>query len=207
MTLPSRFELLLNPLTTDSSFISELWEELQNKYAQKFRAYHNTTHLDEIFGYFDTYQSQLEHPWEVAFAIFYHDAIYNIWKKDNEEKSAMMAVKYLQKLKISEASIERIEAHILATKTHQATYPDTEWMVDFDLAILGQPAEVYDNYTKNIRKEYRKIPLALYKPGRKKVLQHFLGKESIYSTQEFQNKFEVTARENLSRELESKQLN
>ncbi len=217
MTLRSRFESLLKLYTSDTNLINEFWAVLIKNYSQKFRAYHNTGHLKELFNYFDVYKERLEHPSEVTLAIFYHDIIYSIWKKDNEEQSAVLAGEHLHRLQVSalsaeglaldEASIERIKTHILATKTHKAVHEDTKWMVDFDLAVLGQTPDEYLAYAKNIRKEYRKIPLVLYRPGRKKVLAHFLAKQHIYATREFQNTYEEQARENLSRELASIQIN
>ena len=41
----------------------------------------------------------------------------------------------------------------------------------------------------------------LYKPGRKKVLQHFLDMENIFKTEYFRNKYENTARTNIRKEL------
>lgn len=203
MELQQRFEKLVLRFTSDKELMLSMWNELREQYTQKFRVYHNLNHLEELFQYYDLYQKELEHPLEVAFSIFYHDVIYSIWKKDNEEKSAVFARSRLQSIVVSESSIARIEAHILATKTHQASLPDTQWMVDFDLAILGQDSKVYDIYVKNIRKEYRRVPLVLYKPGRRKVLAHFLTKPTIYSTRKFQNTYEKMARLNLERELKS----
>ena len=42
----------------------------------------------------------------------------------------------------------------------------------------------------------------MYNPGRKKVLEHFLKRESLYFTDSFKNEYEIQARENLKREIE-----
>jgi predicted metal-dependent HD superfamily phosphohydrolase len=44
-------------------------------------------------------------------------------------------------------------------------------------------------------------PDFLYRPGRRKVLQHFLDMERIFKTEEFASKFEKQARVNLGWEL------
>jgi len=203
MELKKRFEIILNNYTSDTILIEELWAELQENYTASFRAYHNLTHLEEIFNYFDTYNSQIENPNELALAIFYHDAIYNIWKKDNEEKSAELANNQLKKLAINVDVISRIEKHIIATKSHQAILSDSKWMVDFDLAILGQSEKVYNNYTSKIREEYKVAPNLLYYSGRKKVLQHFLNKKSIYTSDVFIELYEENARKNLLQEIKT----
>ncbi len=39
----------------------------------------------------------------------------------------------------------------------------------------------------------------MYNPGRKKVLNHFLEKETLYFTSTFRNQYEKQARENLTK--------
>ena len=92
---------------------------------------------------------------------------------------------------------------IMATKHHTASIDiDTALLTDADMAILGTDWAVYENYYKAVRKEYAIYPNFLYNPGRAKVLKHFLGMESLYSTKVFKEKFEAKARENICRELQ-----
>jgi len=58
------------------------------------------------------------------------------------------------------------------------------------------------HYYKNARKEYAIFPDFVYKPGRKKVLLHFLAMERIFKTDYFFHKFEMQAKQNLQKELE-----
>ncbi|MGE4514074.1 MAG: hypothetical protein AB7E26_09720, partial [Chryseobacterium sp.] len=71
------------------------------------------------------------------------------------------------------------------------------------LSILGSESEIYVSYTQKIRKEYSIYPDLLYRPGRKKVLEHFLKSESIFKTEYFKEKYELRARENILSEIES----
>jgi predicted metal-dependent HD superfamily phosphohydrolase len=66
---------------------------------------------------------------------------------------------------------------------------------------LGQHWENYLAYAKDVRKEYSIYPDFIYKPGRKKILNHFLKMKRIFKTEFFFAKFEETAKENLNREL------
>ena len=79
---------------------------------------------------------------------------------------------------------------------------DTNFLLDADLAILGQDRKIYENYIQHIRKEYSIYPDFMYKPGRKKVLIHFLEFEEIFKTDYFKVKYEEKARENIQKELE-----
>ncbi|CAL2082544.1 hypothetical protein [Tenacibaculum sp. 190524A02b] len=199
MNLENRFKNLTANYYNTTSLTEGLWNVLLKKYTEPHRAYHNFKHLEELFKYFDVHQNSLEHPDIVAFSIFYHDVIYNIWKKDNEEKSAELATTELTKLNLP--FVNSVAQQIIATKTHHATDNDTKYLVDFDLAILGQSEKTYQHYTQLIRKEYKLVPSLLYKSGRKKVLAHFLNKSSIYATEAFRSLYEVQARENLKNEL------
>ncbi len=201
MDLKKRIHKLVSNYTKDENRIELLWKDIHKHYSEKHRAYHNLNHLTEIFKYVDVYKQHIENYDSLAFSIFYHDIIYNIWKEDNEEKSADFAVKHLSKTNIETSFLETIHQQITATKTHEATNNDTKWMVDFDLAILGASAETYINYTKKIREEYKLVPKLLYKKGRKKVLQHFIDKPFIYATEEFRGLYEDQVKYNLTNEL------
>jgi predicted metal-dependent HD superfamily phosphohydrolase len=90
----------------------------------------------------------------------------------------------------------------LATKHHQLSADeDVNYFTDADLSILGQDWGTYLDYAKKIRKEYRLYPDLAYKPGRKKVLQHFFEMESIFKTSGFRERYEAAARRNLQQEL------
>jgi predicted metal-dependent HD superfamily phosphohydrolase len=132
--------------------------------------------------------------------------IYEPSSSKNEENSALLAEKHLQKLNLSDAHIKTIYMWILASKSHQLTKEsdsfDAQFFLDIDLSILGADAQVYEGYTKAIRKEYKIYPDLLYKAGRKKVLQSFIDKPRIYKTDLFFNLLEEKAKANLKWELE-----
>jgi predicted metal-dependent HD superfamily phosphohydrolase len=137
------------------------------------------------------------------FSIFYHDIVYSPRRRDNEGKSADIASDRLAKLGVPTDKILKCRQQILATKDHRGQAKnDTDHLVDFDLAILGDTPEKYWEYAKKIRKEYWVYPNFLYKKGRKKVLRHFLGMETIFKTPEFYENLEQRARENLKSELQ-----
>ena len=98
----------------------------------------------------------------------------------------------------------RIKEIIMATahRPEEKEYtPQAKAILDADLAILGQPQEIYNKYMAGIRKEYDFVPDEEFNIGRKKVLEGFLGREPIYQTEFFREKYESRARENLSGEL------
>ena len=139
----------------------------------------------------------------ILFTLFYHDVIYNSLKSNNEEKSAEFAIKRMQLLSVPEEIIKRCGNQILATKHHKVSEDtDTNYFTDADLAILGSNWETYEQYYKNVRKEYAVYPSLVYNPGRKKALKHFLTMDNIFKTEYFHQKFEKAARENIQREID-----
>jgi predicted metal-dependent HD superfamily phosphohydrolase len=78
---------------------------------------------------------------------------------------------------------------------------DAEVLVDVDLGILAAEPKRFDEYELQIRAEYAWVPEPLFRQERRKVLQEFVGRSSLYSTALFRERYEAQARENLSRSL------
>jgi len=200
--LQQTFTGLVFQYTNNEKLATELWAEIERKYADKKRAYHNMQHLQNLFGLLSEYRPLII-DWEViVFSICYHDIIYNVLKHDNEEKSAVFTGQRLASRGVPLDKIEKCKAQIIATKSHSiSTDNDTNLFTDADLSILGQEWSAYETYYKQVRKEYSIYPDIIYNPGRKKVLQHFLDMERIFKTDVFLNRFEVQARKNLAAEI------
>ncbi|KFF07694.1 hypothetical protein IX38_09815 [Chryseobacterium luteum] len=189
--------------TQDNSLIEGLWQEIEAKYSEKGRHYHDLFHLENMFLELEGVKHDIENFSAISFSVFYHDIIYDSSSKSNEEKSALYAADRLKKIGLDQDMISKTEAQIIATKSHQKSDDtDTDYLLDADLSILGKEPAIYFDYTRKIRKEYALYPDFLYKPGRKKVLKHFLELESIFKTRHFREKYEQQAKENLTAELQ-----
>lgn len=202
MDLQENFIQLCLTFSKDQSLINHFWQELEINYSEKGRHYHDLLHLENMFRELDSVKDRIENFTALSFAVFYHDVIYNASSKSNEEKSASYAESRLQKLGLPQDLILKITTQIIATKTHRkAEDTDTNYLLDADLSILGKDLDAYLDYTRKIRKEYSIYPDLLYKPGRKKVLKHFLELESLFKTDEFREKYELNAKKNIAEEL------
>jgi predicted metal-dependent HD superfamily phosphohydrolase len=204
-SLKAIFAELILRYTDDVNFSENLWKKLDENYSKvNKRPYHNWLHISDLLSLSEQHQSVFENKDDVLFAIFFHDVIYNTLKTDNEEKSAVFAQKYLSLMSFPKDRIDKIAAYIIATKTHQNPTQDSDlsYFLDFDLTILGSESSRYQAYTQQIRKEYSIYPDFMYKPGRKKVLVHFLEKPTIFKTEIFQELLEEKAKENLRWELD-----
>lgn len=202
INISSIFSNLISKYSNNEKLKTEYWQEIEKLYSQKSRKYHNLTHLGNMILVLESVKEEISDFDALLFSVFYHDIIYKATSKDNEEKSAEIAKTRLDKLNISNERITKIYNQILATKSHKKSDdPDTNFLLDADLAILGKDREDYEMYIHQIRKEYSIFPDFLYNPGRKKVLIHFLEFDEIFKTDYFKSKYEKMARENIRKEI------
>lgn len=184
---------------------NDFYQKLKKLYTSEDRHYHSFDHIEALLKLSEKHRNLLTSPKTVDFAIWYHDAIYDPSKSTNEEESAELARKDLMTLGVEIETIEECCSLIIATKSHQLSNEldsfDAQFLLDIDLSILAADDDRYDQYALQIREEYRIYPDELYKPGRKKVLLHFLEMKHIFKTELFQNLWEERAKENLHREL------
>ncbi len=202
LKLKEKFSIATNNQLITSRKKEELWKGIFKAHNQSSRTYHNLSHLYSITEIFDQFQPINVNRGVFYWITFFHDYIYKSTKKDNEVKSAALAKQILTPL-LPLDQVEIISTIIESTARHipQMEVPEQLFFLDADLAILATEEGLYDKYTTAIRQEYQIYPDLLYRPGRKKVLTHFLERPHIYYTPAFQE-YEEIARSNLKRELE-----
>ena len=168
-------------------------------YSEQHRHYHTLQHLRECLAQFEAASMLARHPAEVELALWFHDAVYDPQRKDNEERSADWARASVLAAGCSPDIAERGAALVLATRSHVATAddPDTALLLDIDLAILGAAPARFAEYERQIRAEYAHVPEAEFRAGRARVLQGFLSRDRIYLTDAFHDALEGRARANL----------
>ena len=177
--------------------------ELIARYSEPHRRYHTVRHLDECFEKLDEIRSLARHPAEIELALWFHDAIYDVKRHDNEEKSADWARASATAAGVAADACERVYSLILSTR-HQAAANgvDAEKLVDIDLSILGAVLVRFDEYERQVREEYSWVPDFLFRRERKAILKEFLARPRIFSTTHFRDRYEQQARSNIERSLE-----
>ena len=176
--------------------------ELQRRYSEPQRHYHTLQHLGECLTWFEREQALAERPGEVALALWFHDAIYDVHAHDNEARSAEWARSALLASGVQAEAAERVHALVMATR-HDAVPEgcDAELLIDIDLSILGAERERFDEYERQVHAEYAFVPDAVRLPRRRAILQRFLAREAIYATPRMHALLEARARANLARSI------
>ncbi|WP_417859828.1 hypothetical protein [Winogradskyella sediminis] len=188
----------------DTALMDTLWTTIVSKYTSKNRHYHNLSHIYTMCLQLEGFTNEIEDLESLKLAIWFHDIIYKSTNIDNETLSADFAAKALNKLPTDVFNIEKITNLIISTKKHKCLLTennDNAYLLDLDLSILGTDWKTYSTYLQKIRKEYKIYPDIIYKPGRKKILKHFLERDTLYFTERFKTQFEKQARNNLMREI------
>lgn len=175
---------------------------LKARYAETHRTYHSLDHIAHMLRLLERQMGPLTV--ELVLATWYHDAVYDPKRKDNETASAILAGNDLRPSGAPAAVIKRIVDLIQSTENHEPTDASLEsrLFVDADLAILGESAQAYDAYAQAIRREYAWVHETDYARGREAVLRRLLQRRSIYLTERVRAERETMARANLIRELE-----
>jgi predicted metal-dependent HD superfamily phosphohydrolase len=175
-------------------------EELLSRYSEPWRKYHTLQHLQECIATFESVAHLAARPAEVEAGLWFHDAVYELRRADNEEQSAHLARRVLCAAGVPGAASSHVEELVLATKhTALPVAPDEQLLVDIDLAILGASESRFAEYEHQIREEYSFVPDAVFREKRRAVLHSFIARPRIYSTQHFHGLLEHRARANLAR--------
>jgi predicted metal-dependent HD superfamily phosphohydrolase len=207
--LAKRMDTRVKPAYDDDmTLISEpLRAELMRAYAAPDRHYHGLRHIEALLRLAQEHAGAIADRNAVEAAIWFHDAVYDTRRRDNEEQSAALAVARLAGTTAHDR-VARIAAMIRATADH--TMPafddpgaaqDCALFLDMDLAILGSPAAEFEAYEEAVRREYDWVPEPQWIAGRRAVLAGFLARPAIYATAPFAKSHEAAARRNLAHAL------
>lgn len=177
-----------------------LREDLLARWSETHRKHHTVTHLHEMLDAIGLLaDAGVEFDREaVELAAWFHDAIYEIGRDDNEDRSAELA----RELLASSAVRDEVARLVLATKTHKVAANDVNGAVlsDADLSVLGSDAFRYRAYAAAVREEYAEIPDEVFNPARAQVLASLLD-GPLFHTAAGRERWDEAARRNLAEEI------
>ena len=170
------------------------------------RHYHTWEHIEECLA--KARDFPCDSPRVVHLSLLFHDAIYVAGRKDNEERSAVLADATLSAhSQLPHEEVDEIRRIILATKRHVVddaeTGRDLRAVLDIDMSILGADPERYRRYAADVRHEW--VPAVAsaraYRAGRRRFLESVLAQPRIFSTGEGRARWEELARRNVASEI------
>lgn len=170
------------------------WDEPQ-------RVYHNQSHLIWLLDEADRRAALIRDSAFVGYAVWFHDAVYEPGRPDNEMLSADWARASL----LHDAEFAARVARVIEMTKHHAqgdAQGDAALFLDMDVAILGAPWETYCAYAADIRAEYPHIADPAFAAGRSAFLAKQLEEPRTFRTEIYQYELGETARANMRWELE-----
>lgn len=188
---------LLDGAADDSS---DIHRRLIDAYLEPQRYYHSLEHIRHCHDMFDQCRALLQQPQAIELAIWFHDAVFEPGKCDNERLSADL---YLQ----LSAAVHDAPTRALVERLIMATLHDGEnlddsdacYMVDIDLSSFGLPWPEFLRDSNNLRRENARLGDAEYYRKQTGFQTCLLARERFFQTDFFAERYEQQARDNLAR--------
>jgi predicted metal-dependent HD superfamily phosphohydrolase len=189
-------------LAGDSPTSRTEWAAVVEAWSEPHRRYHDLAHLAAVLGLIGELAGAAHDPDAVRLAAWYHDAVYDPQRTDNEQVSAERARAGLRGL-VGDGRLAEVVRLVLLTATHDPAADDVDGAVlcDADLAVLASPPEAYAGYASAVRAEYEHLSDEVFTAGRIAVLEHLLGLPRLYRSPAVPDEWTARARANLTAEL------
>jgi predicted metal-dependent HD superfamily phosphohydrolase len=184
---------------------ADIRDALLAAYDDSSRGYHDSLHLTEVLGRLDELATQgaTFDRRAVELAAWFHDAVYDPRRDDNEEQSALLAERMLSGTDPDRIDIAEVARLVRLTATHDPDAGDAagELLCDADLAVLAGDMASYEAYTEGVRAEYAHVSDDDFRRGRAAVLEQLLAMPTLFRTSVGRARWETRARDNLTVEL------
>lgn len=195
------------PFGAPPDIVDEVHADLVERYGEPQRRYHTLAHVQHVVRVGDELGTDAglsdADALLVYLAAWWHDAVYDPTRSDNEEASAVLAEQQATRLGLLPAVVDGLVRLVRLTAGHEVAPDDVvgQVLVDADLAILGAPADAYDAYAASVRLEHGHLDDATFRAGRAAFLRGFLARPHLFAGAAGRDRFEARARANLAREL------
>lgn len=177
--------------------------DLLARWAQPHRRYHTVEHLKAVLSHLDSMgkAGTAFDAEPVYLAAWFHDAVYEVGRFDNESASARLARDTL--IDHSSVVVDEVVRLVEATTTHSVESQDLNGaaLSDADLAVLGGSTADYATYAAAVRAEYADVPDEVFGPARAAILSAMLSNGAIYATAYGRQHWEASARANVAAEI------
>jgi predicted metal-dependent HD superfamily phosphohydrolase len=191
------------PASAPAAVVARIGDDLLARWHEPQRYYHTAEHLQGVLWVIEEQAATARDLNVVRLAAWFHDAIYDPRRVDNEEASALLAEATLPELDIEPPRVAEVARLVRLTASHDPMPGDRNGglLTDADLAILAATPEAYRTYTVAIRREYAHVPEAAFVAGRTAVLHNLLDLPWLFHTPVLRERWEEPARANIAWEL------
>lgn len=132
--------------------------DILQRYGEKHRFYHNLAHIVACLRFLDGTYPVIGPQTRAALrmAIIFHDIVYDVKSKTNEEDSAAHARIQMSVRGFHREFMAEVVRLIILTKSHKGDANDRfgSIMIDTDMHVFAEPDRIYASYAEGIRKEF-----------------------------------------------------
>ena len=168
-----------------------VFDDLHTRYTAADRRYHDIHHINDCLQLFDKGRALVRNPMPSSLRSGSMMRSMTATNPTMRRPARAWRIRLMQ-LGVPRATRQSVCDLILATQ-HNAppADPDAALLVDIDLSILGEPAPKFDAYEAGVRFEYAWVTESAFRAGRSQVLQSFLDRPRIFTTDYFGAAFEI----------------
>ena len=205
--LRARFVALVERLGGNPTGASDACGRLRTAWGADGRRYHDLEHLTDCLRELDAAPVE-PGPRDLAeLALWFHDAVYEPSRTDDEERSAQLLIAEAATLGIpaptAEAAAELVRRTAHGDDKVSGSDALADLVSDVDLSILGRDVLRFMEYEHGVSEEYAAVPALAFQLGRGRFLAALLSAPAIFRTAWFRDRYEARARERLARLLKS----
>lgn len=181
------------------------FDEVLGAYRAEGRHYHGVRHVGWVVRHVEAIAA--DHPVDdlpaTVAAAFFHDAVYDPTRSDNEAESAAMAARAVREIGWAEPACRHVAELVLATAGHDVdgVDRDTAVLLAADLAVLAAEPSRYADYATAVRREYAHLDDAAWRTGRAAVLRTLRERPHLFAPELGLDEWERRARANITSEL------
>ena len=176
--------------------------QLVKGYGEPQRRYHTLAHVAHCLNQFDHCKSLARNPDALEIAVWFHDAIFEPGRPDNEALSARLYQELSAGIHSNEMR-QLIDRLIMATLHDGSSLGDADasYMVDIDLSSFGLDWEAFLVDSQNLREENPDLSDTEYYRKLQKFHSSLLARPRFFFSDFFYQRYEQQARDNVSRYL------
>lgn len=167
------------------------------------RHYHGVRHVRWVVRQATALSDFTDDLAAVIAAAFFHDAVYDVTRSDNEAASARLADRALSDLGWTTDRRRHVASMIEATAGHDVEQADrdTRVLLAADLAVLAAEPGRYADYVRSVRREYAHVTESDWRVGRAAVLNDLLNRPHLFAPSLELHDRDRRARANITAEL------